>query len=189
MNTPELNGTGSEDKTFRVLEIIGHSPRASQRDLATSTGLSLGLVNLTLKRLIETGHIKVSSLNSKKFEYLLTPKGVMEKTRRTYLYLSRTIRTYAEYQKRLEQKIQELRPKADAFAILGHGEIGSLVEVAIRAAAPGVRYRFIKENDPIEPGEVALDCRWDGYDGTFGISVLSQLLHSENKNDKGKNNA
>jgi len=170
-----------EDKTFRVLELIEHSPRASQRQLATSTGLSLGLINLTLKRLIQTGHIKASNLNSKKAEYLLTPKGVMEKTRHTYLYLSRTIRTYGECQKRFEQMIRDLLITASGFAIVGQGEIASLVEVAIRSVGSGIRYRFIAENDPTESGEVVLDCRLHGQGGSFGIAVLSQLLNSADR--------
>ena len=71
-------------RSLKILDLITEAPRLSQRDIASQSGLSLGLVNLTLKRLLQTGHIKVSNLNKKKVEYIVTPKGFFEKANHSY---------------------------------------------------------------------------------------------------------
>jgi DNA-binding MarR family transcriptional regulator len=100
-----MNKLKEEEKVHRVLEIIASYPGLSQRDVASHSGLSLGLVNLIVKRLIRTGHIKMSGLNSRKVQYILTPKGLVAKAKRTYLYMMSTVRTFFEYQRRMEQLI------------------------------------------------------------------------------------
>ena len=165
--------------TFRILDVIARSPRVSQRDLATSTGLSLGLVNLTIKRLIRTGHIKAAHLDRRKVEYILTPKGLMQKTRRTYSYLSRTIGTFLEYRRRLEALVADLKENGcQNFGIRGGGEIAQLVELVLANAGPGVKFRALKAEDVPRKGETVLDCRLNGADGDFGVSILSRILEA-----------
>jgi hypothetical protein len=172
-----MNDGSLQERIYRVLELISESPCISQRDLASSTGLSLGLINLTLKRLIQTGHIKVFSLNRRKVEYILTPKGLIEKAHRTYAYVSKTVKTFMEYQGRLEQLIRDLVGQDCArFAILGDSEIVPLVIISLRSAAPAVPFRVLHEGEAPDHGEIVLDCRLQGQKGEFGISILARLL-------------
>jgi DNA-binding MarR family transcriptional regulator len=171
-----MNGSITEDKIYRVLELVSASPHFSQRELAQSAGFSLGLVNLAIKRLIRTGHIKIAQLDKRKVEYNLTPKGMMEKAQRSYLYLSTTMKTFLEYRRRLDQLFHRLsQENHKQFAILGEGEIVSLVEMGLAEAIPDARYRRIADNVLLEPGEVLLDCRLNGV-AEFGISVMAHLL-------------
>src|SRR3970040_1266097 len=83
-----------EREARRELEILtaidgGHAP--SQRVLAKRLEVALGLTNLYLKRLVGKGYVKISEfprkpLARKRLRYLLTPKGIAEKTRLTYEY-------------------------------------------------------------------------------------------------------
>ena len=165
------------EKVFRVLELISQSPRVSQRELANGTGLSLGLINLTLKRLIKTGHIKVSALNRRKLEYLLTPKGFVEMTNRTTNYITRTLETFSEYKTRIDALLRELIANgASSFALLGKGEVSAMVESFLNREGAPLRYRFIQEGDALQEGEVVLDCRLRNVTGSIGVSILERLL-------------
>ncbi|HRY29845.1 MAG TPA: winged helix-turn-helix transcriptional regulator [Elusimicrobiota bacterium] len=173
---PDIN-----EKTYQVLELISRDKELSQRDLATRSGLSLGMVNLLLKRLIQTGYIKSAALNRKKMSYLLTPKGLSEKTSRSYQYLQRSIRTFQEARFRIENMIKKMISEGHRnFVILGEGEIADVVDVILSGyRSSGLIFRRSKEgNPPFETHEVVLDCRWGRKDGAVGVSVLEEILKS-----------
>jgi DNA-binding MarR family transcriptional regulator len=168
------------ERKYQVLDLISKSPRLSQRELANTTGVSLGLINITLKRLIQTGHIKVSNINRRKVEYVLTTKGFSEITKRSYQYISKTINTFSEYQKRLNQLVQEMvQSKQKKFVILGNGEVASLMEMALKSGPPDVTYRYLKPGQSSQPHEILLDCRLSTESGGVGISVLKQLIEAK----------
>lgn len=160
-----------------MLEIISQSPELSQRQMASSAGMSLGLINLIIKRLLQTGHIKVANMNRRKMNYLLTPKGMKEKSDRAHSYVFRTIQVLSEYQARLQQLVDELlQAQHTSFAILGEGEVAYLMEVCLKTTAPHVPYRFISETHRPDANEAILDCRLKSETGGVGISVLARLL-------------
>ncbi len=72
---------------FEVLRSVDEKNNITQRELAKRTGLSLGSVNVLLKRLIHKGLLKIEHVNSRTIKYMLTPKGLMEKVRLTYQYI------------------------------------------------------------------------------------------------------
>ncbi len=57
---------------------------ASQREIAQKTGFSIGKVNYCLKALLDVGFIKMKnfskSSNKINYVYILTPKGIKEKS-------------------------------------------------------------------------------------------------------------
>jgi len=67
-----------------LMHIIEKDGKASQRVISQNTGFSIGKVNYCLKALIDIGFIKIHNFsNSKKklnYAYILTPKGIREKT-------------------------------------------------------------------------------------------------------------
>ena len=70
---------------FNVLRKIQGIPKSSQRELAKDLGFSLGKLNYSIKALKSKGKIKINNFkkNPKKINYIyvLTPKGILEKTR------------------------------------------------------------------------------------------------------------
>lgn len=76
-----------------LMHIIEQDAFASQRELARNAGLSIGKVNYCLKTLINVGFIKLvrfkNSNNKKGYIYILTPKGIKEKSRITKNFLSK----------------------------------------------------------------------------------------------------
>ena len=77
------NQSITEDQ-LDLLYIIEKDCKASQRQIAQSSGLSIGKVNYCLKALVDIGFIKIRNFNNSNkklnYAYILTPKGIQEKT-------------------------------------------------------------------------------------------------------------
>ena len=67
-----------------LMHYIQRDGEASQRKISKNTGFSLGKVNYCIRGLIDIGYIKIQNFNksSKKinYVYILTPKGIQQKT-------------------------------------------------------------------------------------------------------------
>ena len=97
-----------EDAKLRVLQIINRIPEMTTREIAQKVGISNGSAFYLLTSLIENGLVKLSNFNksSKKsvYSYILTPKGIREKSLLTQNFI---IRKKKEY-KLLKKEINEL---------------------------------------------------------------------------------
>ena len=93
-------------KVLRALEV---NPKLSQRQLAAELGVSLGGANYALKALMERGFVKANNFRKSgrkaAYLYVLTPKGVVEKTSLAAAFLGRKL---AEYEV-LKQEIEALK--------------------------------------------------------------------------------
>jgi len=103
----------SDDVHYRILKILEGAPDTSQRDLARELGVSVGKANYCLRALMEKGLIKANnfknSRNKMAYKYLLTPRGIVEKTQVTARFLQRKI---AEYEA-LKREIAVLKREID----------------------------------------------------------------------------
>ncbi len=93
---------------FNLLRKIDKKPQSNQRALAKELGFSLGKLNYCLKALKGKGLIKINNFkkNPKKLNYIyvITPKGISEKTRLTINFMKRKMKEYDELQKELKKK-------------------------------------------------------------------------------------
>jgi len=94
--------------SFEVLRKINKKPNTSQRELAEKLGFSLGKLNYCLKALVNKGYIKINNFNEKKnklnyFRYVVTPKGISERTKLTINYMKRKMKEYDELKKELDK--------------------------------------------------------------------------------------
>ena len=82
-------------------------------------GISLGKVNYCLKGLMEKGIIKAhnfkNSNNKLAYAYLLTPKGIEEKTRITTRYLKRRLKEYEDLKQEIKMLQEEVRETSGEF--------------------------------------------------------------------------
>lgn len=89
-----------------ILLKLSKNPLSSQRKLALELGLSLGKLNYCLKALKEKGLIKIENFkkNPKKinYMYILTPRGIKEKTKLTLNFMKRKLVEYEELKKNSE---------------------------------------------------------------------------------------
>ena len=92
---------------FDVLRRIQQKPKSSQRELAEELGFSLGKLNYCLKALQNKGLVKIENFkkNPKKINYIyvLTPKGISEKTKLTINFMKRKMREYDELKNELNK--------------------------------------------------------------------------------------
>ena len=90
---------------FEILRKIKTRPEASQRELAEELGFSLGKLNYCLKELRTKGLIKIENFrtnpNKINYIYVLTPKGIAEKTKLTINFMKRKMKEYEELKKEI----------------------------------------------------------------------------------------
>lgn len=96
---------------LELMRLLNAQPELSQRELASSLGMSLGKANYCLRSLIEMGFVKAenyrSSRNKSAYLYLLTPSGIAAKADLTRRFLARKVREYEELRVEIEQLQRE----------------------------------------------------------------------------------
>jgi EPS-associated MarR family transcriptional regulator len=82
-----------EDVKFRVFQIINENPQMTTREIAQKVGISNGSAYYLLTSLIDMGFVKLSNFKDSsqkiKYSYLLTPKGIREKSLVASKFLAR----------------------------------------------------------------------------------------------------
>ena len=72
------------ENNFEVLRSIQKNPNSSQREMAKFLGFSLGKLNYCIQGLKKKGFIKINNFkknpNKMNYAYILTPKGIKQKT-------------------------------------------------------------------------------------------------------------
>lgn len=99
---------------LELLRLLDRNQRLSQRQLASSSRMSIGKVNYCLRALVERGLLKAenyrNSENKLAYLYLLTPAGIRAKAELTRRFLARKIDEYDA----LRLEIERLQREADA---------------------------------------------------------------------------
>ena len=76
--------------------------------MADELGFSLGKLNYCLKALKEKGLIKLKNFKNNKrklnYIYILTPKGISEKTKLTINFMERKMKEYDELKRELNRE-------------------------------------------------------------------------------------
>ena len=97
----------NQEDNFNVLRKIEKNPSSSQRELADDLGFSLGKLNYCLKALKSKGLVKMKNFqqnpNKLNYAYVLTPKGVAEKTKLTINFMKRKMKEYDELKSEIER--------------------------------------------------------------------------------------
>jgi EPS-associated MarR family transcriptional regulator len=90
---------------FKILRKIQYKNIASQRNLAKNLGFSLGKLNYCLKSLKDKGFVKMQNFkknpNKIQYVYVLTPKGIAEKSRLTISFMKKKLLEYEELKKEM----------------------------------------------------------------------------------------
>jgi EPS-associated MarR family transcriptional regulator len=103
----------TDETRSKILRILEEDPAISQRGLARRLGVSLGKANYCLQGLIEKGWIKANhfknSNNKNAYMYLLTRRGIAEKTRVTARFLEHKVAEFEALQREIEILRREAR--------------------------------------------------------------------------------
>jgi DNA-binding MarR family transcriptional regulator len=126
------------ERNLEILTAIGEGAPVTQRALAERLGVALGLANLCVKRLAGKGFIKVVEFPRKpaarkRLRYILTPKGMAEKSRLSYEYVAYSLRLFRRTRAHLREAMERLRAEGmKRFAICGVGEAAELAYLTLR---------------------------------------------------------
>ena len=93
---------------FEVLRRLQKKPKASQRELAEDLGFSLGKLNYCIKALQRKGYVKLQNFKKKDnkikyLQYVITPRGIAERTKLTISFMKRKMREYDELKAELDK--------------------------------------------------------------------------------------
>jgi len=93
---------------FNVLRKLSKNPKANQRMLASELDISLGKLNYVINELKKKGLIKIQNFkknpNKAGYLYLLTPKGIAEKTNLTINFMKKKLKEYEELKKEIKKR-------------------------------------------------------------------------------------
>ena len=97
-----------EQDHFEILRKIQKKKQTSQRELAEELGFSLGKLNYCLKALQKKGLVKLQNFQKQSnkinyLQYIITPKGIAERTKLTINFMRRKMREYDELKKELKK--------------------------------------------------------------------------------------
>jgi len=120
-------------RDLQLLNEVEQNAAVTQRSLAGKLDVALGLTNLYLKRLARKGYIKITTIPRHRIKYLLTPQGMAEKSRLTYLFMQHSLLFYRDMRQRLKIVLTE-RAKAGSkrIVIYGTGELAELAYISLR---------------------------------------------------------
>ena len=96
---------------LKVMRLISEIPEMSSRQVADAVGISNGSAYYVLTALVEKGLVKLENFkkNPKKgrYAYLLTPKGIREKSILTHNFIERKRKEYVNLKKEIEALEEE----------------------------------------------------------------------------------
>lgn len=100
------------------MRLVAANPHLSQRQLASSIGVSLGNANYCLRALIAKGFVKAENYrknrNKLAYLYILTPAGVVAKAELTREFLARKVCEYEALRAEIEGLERESATVADS---------------------------------------------------------------------------
>jgi DNA-binding MarR family transcriptional regulator len=115
------------EQNLQLLVAVGQNPRVTQADLAAQLGVAVGTVNWYLRRMIAQGCIKVRRMERKRLLYLLTPRGLSEKSRLGLRYVRTSLRTYRETRRRALSLVARVRRAGyDSIVLQGDGDLAEI---------------------------------------------------------------
>ena len=95
-----------EDVRLRVMRLIAGNPEMSTRQVAEEVGISNGSAYYVLTALVEKGFVKLGNFKNNprkgQYAYLLTPKGLREKSLLTHRFIKRKRQEYADLRAEIE---------------------------------------------------------------------------------------
>jgi len=113
---------------YNILQSLENGEQTSQRQLSSQLGINVASVNFALKKLTKRGFVKMLGANPRRMQYILTPKGIAEKTQIAYKFFDRNFHFYKAVRKDVEDKIGSI-PFNDKKRVALYG-VTDLMELA-----------------------------------------------------------
>jgi DNA-binding MarR family transcriptional regulator len=120
------------DNELKLMSEISENENITQRELSKRLNLSLGSVNLLIKKMIKEGLIKMNQVSKRQVFYILTPTGMMEKAKKTSKYIKIHYNAINETKKSIKRTLEEISKEYDTIYILkSESEINQVLDAAV----------------------------------------------------------
>jgi DNA-binding MarR family transcriptional regulator len=130
----------SEEYDLQILSHLEENPDTTQADLATQLDVAVGSVNWYIKRLINKGYIKVTKMQRRRLRYLLTPKGISEKTRLMGKFMQASLRWYRVTREDSKKLLHQAKQAGyDTVCIKGDGDLAEIIYLTCLEADVNVK--------------------------------------------------
>lgn len=127
-----------DEYAHQILDLIGSNAVVSQRSLADEIGVALGLTNLLVKNMVKRGFVRVVRIKPRRWRYLLTPSGTVEKARMSHVAWQRAVERYCAVRDRTRAalvRVSEGWSTGDRpvrVVLIGGGEVAEVVSVCLQ---------------------------------------------------------
>lgn len=174
------------EREFELINIIGGGLGSNQRDLSQKMALSLGMTNMLIRRMVSKGFIRITQLNKRKVQYLLTPKGFAEKMRKSVKYTFKTVVSIGLIKDRVKKVIAQLYHDEGYrhFTILGKSDFALLIEMAFNEMGLDGHQIIYVDEVPLEgANEVLVVCKENVDVGNYSFARTVDLVHELARDD------
>ena len=166
---------------YRVLTHLQENETTTQRNISKRTGLSLGAVNILIKKMARKGLVKVEKLNSRTMRYILTPKGMKEKTRLTYQFIRSSYQQIMTITTAVEALITENYADNTADRVILYGPADEVEQILNNTLSgldikPEIRCPE-EDNFKPEPHHLTLTWRYEDEENLTGNSRVYNILN------------
>ncbi len=165
-----------DENEHKIIEELARRKDLTQRELSARTKLSLGAMNVIIKRLVRRGFLKTVNLTPKKVEYIITPRGFSEKTNKSYHYIQKTVDLVKQVRAEIARIVlDEYNRGQKKFAVLGHDDLADIIELALK----GFDYERVETAAQIkDKNTLVLTGRAAPVDGFRSIDLADRLGES-----------
>ena len=117
--------------TLGILNAVEEDSNLTQRSVANTLGIALGLANAYLKRCVRKGLIKVQQVPSNRYAYFLTPQGFAEKSRLTSEYLTSSFNFFRKARVECSNLMQECEDLGyKRIALVGVSDLSDVIALS-----------------------------------------------------------
>lgn len=174
-----------DEREFELVNILGKELGSNQRDLSQKMELSLGMINMLIRRLISKGYIRIEQLNKRNVNYILTPKGISEKMRQSVKYTLNTINSIGLIKDNVKDLLIQLHKEGRRkFYLYCQTDLTFLVETAFREAKLQDSSIYILKSLPQEDVDGILltgyeQIELNGFNRNNHIDILKEIAKKD----------
>jgi len=103
--------TPEELRTLTLFNTVENRPGINQRQLARELDVSLGLTNTYFQRVLKKGWVRAKQVKPRRWLYIITPQGALEKSRLSLSYMHRTLESFRELKRKGDENLRILSYK------------------------------------------------------------------------------
>lgn len=158
------------DNEYVIMSEVADNENISQRELSKKLGISVSTVNVLINKMIREGLIKMTQVSQKQVLYMLTPTGIVEKAKKTAIYLKAHYRAIFETKEKIKSVIDLLNQAYDIiYVLICTDEMSEILTIAVQE----YKSKHSKTNIQIINSKMDIDMK------DYGSSVLLYMSDNE----------